>query len=183
MFSLVENATRLCHSDGNWDSYTNYDRCSHLPPVTPLAEFEPNVELPTIIYYTGYTISLISLTLAVAVFVHFKWVPFASSPQSVSPSFLPSGGGHGSGLWFFRFYSERLFSLRWFRRDLRCLRNTIHANLFVTYIMTALFWILTLSFQVRLLPIFMYVYITESIVGDTTIASVVKNINILRQNK
>lgn len=35
-----------------------------------------------------------------------------------------------------------------YSRDLRCLRNTIHANLFITYMMTALFWILTLSFQV-----------------------------------
>lgn len=33
-------------------------------------------------------------------------------------------------------------------RDLRCLRNTIHANLFLTYIMSALLWILTLSLQV-----------------------------------
>lgn len=37
-------------------------------------------------------------------------------------------------------------------RDLRCLRNTIHANLFVTYIMSALFWILTLSFQISVHP-------------------------------
>lgn len=71
--SFAENATRLCHSDGHWDNYTDYDRCSHLPPGgSPVGEFEPNVELPTIIYYTGYTISLISLTLAVAVFLHFK---------------------------------------------------------------------------------------------------------------
>lgn len=70
----AENATRQCHWDGHWDNYTNYDRCLHLPQVTPVDEFEPNVELPTIIYYTGYTISLISLTLAVAVFLHFKWV-------------------------------------------------------------------------------------------------------------
>lgn len=34
-------------------------------------------------------------------------------------------------------------------RELRCLRNTIHANLFFTYIMSALFWILLLSVQVR----------------------------------
>lgn len=71
--SSTENATRLCHSNGVWDNYTNYDRCSHLPAdVTRVGEFEPSVELPTIIYYTGYTISLISLSLAVAVFVHFK---------------------------------------------------------------------------------------------------------------
>lgn len=34
-------------------------------------------------------------------------------------------------------------------RDLRCLRNTIHANLFLTHILSALLWILTLSLQVR----------------------------------
>ncbi|XP_055608279.1 diuretic hormone receptor-like [Uranotaenia lowii] len=32
-------------------------------------------------------------------------------------------------------------------KDLRCLRNTIHANLFVTYIMSDLFWILILTMQ------------------------------------
>lgn len=35
-------------------------------------EFEPGIELPTIIYYIGYTISLVSLSLAVAVFFYFK---------------------------------------------------------------------------------------------------------------
>lgn len=36
-----------------------------------------------------------------------------------------------------------------FFRDLRCLRNTIHANLFVTYIMSSFLWILALSLHVR----------------------------------
>ena len=71
-FANTENATRQCHSNGVWDNYTNYDRCLHLPPETPVDGFEPSVELPTIIYYTGYTISLVSLTLAVAVFLRFK---------------------------------------------------------------------------------------------------------------
>lgn len=35
-------------------------------------------------------------------------------------------------------------------RDLRCLRNTIHANLFITYILSGLLWMLTLSLQVRI---------------------------------
>lgn len=34
-------------------------------------------------------------------------------------------------------------------RDLRCLRNTIHINLFLTYILSIFLWILTLSLQVR----------------------------------
>ncbi|XP_037815371.1 diuretic hormone receptor isoform X1 [Lucilia sericata] len=33
-------------------------------------------------------------------------------------------------------------------KDLKCLRNTIHANLFLTYILSALLWILTLFLQV-----------------------------------
>lgn len=40
----------------------------------PVSGFEPNIELPTIIYYAGYSISLIALVLAVAVFTYFKYV-------------------------------------------------------------------------------------------------------------
>lgn len=72
LFESIENASRLCRSDGNWDNYTNYDSCQHVPAASAVPEFEPVIELPTIVYYTGYTISLISLTLAVAVFVYFK---------------------------------------------------------------------------------------------------------------
>lgn len=35
-----------------------------------------------------------------------------------------------------------------FFRELRCLRNTIHCNLFITYIFSALLWLLTLSNEV-----------------------------------
>ncbi|KAG4067592.1 hypothetical protein HA402_005364 [Bradysia odoriphaga] len=103
-YDISKNASRFCNLDGNWDNYTNYDLCIHVPESSAVSEFEPNIELPTIVYYIGYSISLISLTLAVAVFVHFK--------------------------------------------DLRCLRNTIHANLFLTYILSGLLWILTLSLQI-----------------------------------
>ena len=37
----------------------------------------------------------------------------------------------------------------YFFRDLRCLRNTIHANLFITYILTDFLWIVNLSIEVR----------------------------------
>ncbi|XP_043072286.1 diuretic hormone receptor isoform X3 [Drosophila grimshawi] len=57
-------------------------------------------------------------------------------------------------------------------KDLRCLRNTIHANLFLTYITTALLWILTLFLQVittessqagciTLVIMFQYFYLTN----------------------
>lgn len=72
IFFCSENASRFCHLDGNWDNYTNYDLCQHVPDSSAVPEFEVGVELPTIVYYTGYTISLISLTLAIAVFIYFK---------------------------------------------------------------------------------------------------------------
>ena len=34
-------------------------------------------------------------------------------------------------------------------RDLRCLRNTIHTHLLITYIMADLLWIVTATLQVR----------------------------------
>ncbi|KAH8372981.1 hypothetical protein KR009_009408 [Drosophila setifemur] len=57
-------------------------------------------------------------------------------------------------------------------KDLRCLRNTIHANLFLTYITSALLWILTLFLQVittessqagciTLVIMFQYFYLTN----------------------
>ncbi|EDW74263.1 uncharacterized protein Dwil_GK21476 [Drosophila willistoni] len=105
-YDSSKNATRFCHANGTWEKYTNYDACMHLPAPETVPEFEVIVELPTIIYYIGYTISLVSLTLALIVFAYFK--------------------------------------------ELRCLRNTIHANLFFTYIMSALFWILLLSVQISI---------------------------------
>ncbi|XP_020814831.1 diuretic hormone receptor [Drosophila serrata] len=105
-YDSSKNATRFCHSNGTWEKYTNYDACAHLPAPETVPEFEVIVELPTIIYYIGYTISLVSLSLALIVFAYFK--------------------------------------------ELRCLRNTIHANLFFTYIMSALFWILLLSVQISI---------------------------------
>ncbi|XP_058123003.1 diuretic hormone receptor-like [Anopheles ziemanni] len=99
-YDSSQNATRFCNVDGSWDNYTDYDRCEHVL-ATPMSSFEPSIELPSLIYYVGYSISLAALVVAVAVLVYFK--------------------------------------------DLRCLRNTIHVNLFLTYIMSSSLWILLLS--------------------------------------
>lgn len=71
-FLCVENATRFCHYNGSWEQYTNYDACAHLPAPETVPEFETIVELPTIIYYIGYAVSLVSLTLALIVFAYYK---------------------------------------------------------------------------------------------------------------
>ncbi|XP_055918195.1 diuretic hormone receptor isoform X1 [Eupeodes corollae] len=102
-YDSTQNATRLCFSNGTWANYTNYDKCHHAPP-SPIPDFSPSIELPSLIYCSGYFLSLLALTLALIVFLYFK--------------------------------------------DLKCLRNTIHANLFLTYILSALLWILTLFLQV-----------------------------------
>ncbi|XP_055623581.1 diuretic hormone receptor-like [Toxorhynchites rutilus septentrionalis] len=102
-YDSSQNASRYCNIDGTWDNYTNYDACHHLPELSAVSEFEPVIELPTLIYFVGYTISLGALVLAVTVLIYFK--------------------------------------------DLRCLRNTIHVNLFLTYIMSSSLWIMILSLQ------------------------------------
>ncbi|XP_058464591.1 diuretic hormone receptor-like isoform X2 [Malaya genurostris] len=101
-YDSTQNATRYCNIDGTWEN-TNYEACHHIVETATVAEFEPVIELPTMIYYVGYTISLGALVLAVMVLIYFK--------------------------------------------DLRCLRNTIHVNLFLTYIMSSGLWILILSLQ------------------------------------
>lgn len=60
-------------STGEWAEYASYNVCQHLQSnngtQSPEVEW---VELPTIVYYTGYTISLLALLLAVVVFINFK---------------------------------------------------------------------------------------------------------------
>lgn len=108
-YDSSQNATRFCNADGSWDNYTDYDRCEHVL-ATPMPSFEPSIELPSLIYFVGYSISLAALVVAVAVLVYFNKCSA--------------------------------------RRDLRCLRNTIHVNLFLTYIMSSSLWILLLSLHV-----------------------------------
>lgn len=43
-----------------------------------------------------------------------------------------------------------------FLRDLRCLRNTIHANLFSTYILTSMLWLVPLALGVSQYCIHIY---------------------------
>lgn len=48
---------------------------------------------------------------------------------------------------FLSFHASHHFFPVIYIRELRCLRNTIHANLFLTHILSGLLWILTLSLQ------------------------------------
>lgn len=69
----IENASRFCYENGTWDKYANYDQCKHvLKELTDEMDITPHVELTTNIYSVGYTLSLVALSLGLAVFIHFK---------------------------------------------------------------------------------------------------------------
>lgn len=71
-FVYTENASRFCHSNGTWDK-ANYDQCKDLVnKLTEEMDIIPHVELATNIYSAGYTLSLLALSLGLAVFIHFK---------------------------------------------------------------------------------------------------------------
>lgn len=156
----IENATRYCYPNGTWEN-ANFDQCQYLGEATMVHEFTPSVDLPFYIYCLGYILSLVSLSLGLAVFIYFKQVfsftmhIFNSMEIDANTFFI------GSDRIFFRCWywlhafvwrneGEQVYSYdNLFSRDLRCLRNTIHANLFLTYILAALLWLsITLIYQV-----------------------------------
>ncbi|GFY40283.1 diuretic hormone receptor [Trichonephila inaurata madagascariensis] len=103
-YDTSRNASRLCLENGTWLPWSNYRSCQPLK----LHEHEFlqvlwDMKEAATIYYVGYGISLVALSLALLVFLRFK--------------------------------------------DLRCLRNTIHTNLMVTYLLIDVTWILTATLQ------------------------------------
>lgn len=69
---LIENATRWCHESGEWDNYSDYTACSNLADEGEDDAGGSGVEVSTILYFGGHTMSLIALGLAVWIFVYFK---------------------------------------------------------------------------------------------------------------
>ena len=74
-----DNATRVCQPNGTWANYSNYRSCvplsSDFGGATP--EYGVGIsEDTTTIYFTGYTVSIVALTLAIWIFIHFKLVEF-----------------------------------------------------------------------------------------------------------
>ena len=76
---FTDNATRFCSATGLWD-LTNYANCnpinSHTNRTCHDVDFSFDIRCSayatSIIYYIGYSISLITLILAVIVFLNFK---------------------------------------------------------------------------------------------------------------
>ncbi|XP_054007275.1 diuretic hormone receptor isoform X2 [Hylaeus anthracinus] len=68
-YDSTQNASRWCKPDGVWSNYTNYSLCSDVR--------EPAIEggtevISTTIYFVGYSLSLLTLVLAVSIFLYCK---------------------------------------------------------------------------------------------------------------
>lgn len=96
-YDTSQNASKFCSSNGSWADYSNYSSCRIVNSM------DSEADIGTTLYYIGYGLSLIALTIA---------------------------------LWIFLYYKE-----------LRCLRNTIHVNLMVTYFLISITWITTATLQ------------------------------------
>ncbi|XP_054167743.1 diuretic hormone receptor-like [Oppia nitens] len=99
LYDIFQNSSRMCYENGSWAEKADYSKCMPLPVYQEIPHTLWDVRDTVIIYYTGYIISLIALTIALWIFLYFK--------------------------------------------DLRCVRNTIHTNLMITYMLIAICWIIT----------------------------------------
>lgn len=102
-YDTRNNATRYCYPNGTWAEKSNYSFCKAIPDEMP-EEKKFDAKEALIIYYFGYSLSLVALTIALWIFLYFK--------------------------------------------DLRCIRNTIHTNLMITYVLFDLTWIITATLNV-----------------------------------
>ncbi|XP_043787865.1 diuretic hormone receptor-like isoform X1 [Apis laboriosa] len=68
-YDSTQNASRWCRIDGVWSNYSNYSLCRNLrePAIEGGAEV-----ISTTIYFVGYSISLITLIIAVSIFLYCK---------------------------------------------------------------------------------------------------------------
>lgn len=68
----TENATKFCNEQGEWER-SLYEVCINTSSTAPPIVHE-DAEYNTHIYCVGYICSIVALSLAVIIFLKFKWV-------------------------------------------------------------------------------------------------------------
>ena len=68
-FSCIENASRMCLANGTWSEKTDYSNCSMFEPILEVK----NGDYSDVIYMVGYAVSLIALTIALFIFLKFRY--------------------------------------------------------------------------------------------------------------
>ncbi|XP_014234213.1 diuretic hormone receptor-like [Trichogramma pretiosum] len=69
-YDTNQEASRWCLEDGSWESYSNYSRCRELKLVSP--EAEDGVEITTQLYLVGYSLSFVTLLVAVSIYLYYR---------------------------------------------------------------------------------------------------------------
>uniref|UniRef100_T1JN35 G-protein coupled receptors family 2 profile 2 domain-containing protein n=1 Tax=Strigamia maritima TaxID=126957 RepID=T1JN35_STRMM len=190
-YDVNDNASRLCQQDGIWERNSNYSNCKiiHEHHHWHLLMNNDDVNRWTmVIYYTGYSLSLAALIVALSIFITFNEIVglcCKMGPQHEISRFSTKTNeqlclGFILDCYYkkkkilkfgspcvhtkiekdiFRIFSQfvirefvvmRLNCIRYLKEnfmleelDLRCLRNTFHTNLLLTYVLVNLTWICT----------------------------------------
>jgi hypothetical protein len=77
-FLFSDNATRGCSADGIWDDQANYGSCKPIVnPPSPTCDTTTSPYLcndySMLIYSVGYTLSLVTLIIALIIFISFRY--------------------------------------------------------------------------------------------------------------
>ncbi|XP_076365759.1 diuretic hormone receptor-like [Tachypleus tridentatus] len=122
-YNTSENATRLCYENGTWANRSDYSKCNPLISEDTFLEVRP----------TNWSQN---------VFSRLQTMCCGMSRKLQKIYYI----GYGISL----LASLVALTIFVYFKDLRCLRNIIHTNLIVTFILLDMTWIITANFQ--LLP-------------------------------
>ena len=74
---VSDTASRYCHENGTWEEKVDYSACMNMVNnVTPELHILVQAEHATIIYLAGYSLSLITLSVATWIFAHCRCVEY-----------------------------------------------------------------------------------------------------------
>ena len=125
----------MCLANGTWSEKTDYSNCSMFEPILEVK----NGDYSDIIYMVGYAVSLIALSIALFIFLKFRYCILINNFTFYKLFLHKFAGGA----------IKCVIYILYLYREMRCLRNKIHINLFCTFIFTNSWWFISLIIQVR----------------------------------